>query len=71
MHADMNAVRAVASRSLRDRLGSYFAARRAYRDGQRDLARLLGVGDHILRDIGVTRDEVFRLRQVPFRDFTF
>jgi uncharacterized protein YjiS (DUF1127 family) len=54
------------SRRLRDRIGSFFADLRAYEKARRDLNRLSRMPDYILKDIGLTRGDVRRIRRSPY-----
>ncbi|TPE52679.1 hypothetical protein [Amaricoccus solimangrovi] len=69
MYADTNALRAAPRRSLGDRLRSHLAARLAHFRARRDMDRLLAAEEHILRDIGIGRDEILYRRRLPFSEF--
>jgi uncharacterized protein YjiS (DUF1127 family) len=73
MYTDTNIAPAIApaalSRPLKDRVVSYLAALRDHHRETLDLIRLRDMDDHMLSDIGVTRDEALRSMPRPVRHF--
>jgi uncharacterized protein YjiS (DUF1127 family) len=53
-------------RSLRDRIGSFFAAIRNNHVARRDRARLSQMSDQMLNDVGLTRGDVRQIRRTPY-----
>ena len=66
MYADTTLAPAVSGRRLRDQIGSLVAAVRAYDQARRDQIRLSQMPDQMLRDIGLTRDDVRYIRRTPY-----
>jgi uncharacterized protein YjiS (DUF1127 family) len=60
MHSDATFMPAF-NRWLKDRVGAVAAAVRAYSQARQDRSRLSQMPDPILRDIGLTRDDVRRI----------
>lgn len=58
MYSEAASAPTYSNRWLKDRIGSFFAARRAHDQARRDLIRLSQMPDYILRDIGLTRGDV-------------
>ncbi|HMQ92837.1 MAG TPA: DUF1127 domain-containing protein [Amaricoccus sp.] len=67
MHADLTITQTRSGRTLMDRLGSFLATLHSRRNARRDMARLSQMSEQMLRDIGVTRDELHHLAQTLYR----
>ncbi|MCB1371830.1 MAG: DUF1127 domain-containing protein [Rhodobacteraceae bacterium] len=67
MYADMTITRTGSGRTLKDRLEGFLATLHSRREARRDMARLSQMSEQMLRDIGVTRDEVHHLAQTFHR----
>jgi uncharacterized protein YjiS (DUF1127 family) len=52
---------------LRERLGAFLAAVQARAQARHDLRRLSEMPDRMLDDIGLTRDDIRRIRRSPYR----
>ena len=69
MYSDMNIAPAILSNPLEDRMSSIFAAFRNHHRERMDLMRLSNLEDHLLKDMGLTREQVLRSKPRPFRHF--
>ena len=69
MYANTDIASAGSRRRLKERLGSCLAAIGAYHNARRDRIRLSQMSDHMLSDIGLTRDDVRYMKPAPFRHF--
>ncbi len=67
MYSDATSAPADSTRWLKDRIGSFFAALRAHDQVRRDLNRLSQMPDYMLKDIGLTRGDLRRIRRTPVR----
>jgi uncharacterized protein YjiS (DUF1127 family) len=65
MYADTPLAPVVPGRRLRDHIVSFATAACARDQVRRDRIRLSQVPDHMLRDIGLTRDDVRHIRRTP------
>ena len=69
MHTNTLSAPTPSGRPLRDRLASCFGAFGASLAIRRDLIRLSQMNDHMLSDIGLTRDQARSARPAPFPHF--
>ena len=69
MHTSTLTAPAPSNRPRRDRLASCVAALGAYLNMRRDLIRLSQMSDHMLSDIGLTRDQARSARPARFPHF--
>lgn len=67
MYADTNLAPMASNRSMMDRMGSYLAEFHDCRLERRDVLRLSEMDDHLLKDVGLTREQVLRGKPRPFR----
>jgi uncharacterized protein YjiS (DUF1127 family) len=63
MYSEATSAPTDAHRWLRDRIGSFFAALRAHDQTRRELNRLSQMPDSMLKDIGLTRGDLRRIRR--------
>ena len=69
MYADTNFAPMTSNRSMMERMSSHLAAFRNYRLERRDVLRLSGMDDHLLKDVGLTREQVLLTKPRPFHHF--
>jgi uncharacterized protein YjiS (DUF1127 family) len=65
MYSEVTSAPTDSNRWLKDRIGSFVAAVRAYHQATQDRMRLAQMPDHMLSDMGLTRDDVRHIRRTP------